>query len=57
MSLVFAVLEAGLEPACSVERYPLKIVCLPNSTTPAFNELNHQVPIQAVPSARLSPAQ
>jgi hypothetical protein len=27
--------EAGFEPAHSFERHPLKMVCLPNSTTPA----------------------
>jgi hypothetical protein len=29
------VLEAGFEPARPVRHYPLKIACLPNSTTPA----------------------
>ena len=29
--------EAGFEPACPFERHPLKMVCLPSSTTPARN--------------------
>ena len=35
--LTFQVLEAGLEPARPVGHYPLKIACLPNSTTPAVS--------------------
>ena len=34
-SLEMLVPEAGFEPAHSFERHPLKMVCLPNSTTPA----------------------
>lgn len=32
----FCVLEAGLEPAHPRGHYPLKIACLPGSTTPAY---------------------
>ena len=32
--------EAGFEPAHSFERHPLKMVCLPSSTTPAFYGLS-----------------
>jgi hypothetical protein len=51
------VLEAGLEPARSVERYPLKIVCLPNSTTPAFIVPYHRLPVAlSVRQVHLLPA-
>ena len=31
--------EAGFEPAHPFERHPLKMVCLPSSTTPAQNSI------------------
>jgi hypothetical protein len=34
-SLILLVLEAGFEPAHPRGHYPLKIACLPSSTTPA----------------------
>ena len=34
----FLVPKAGLEPARALARHPLKMVCLPNSTTSARNQ-------------------